>query len=697
MRITLGFSLALTCVAVSIGDLIGQVTLGAQSPQAPPTPPPIVTRKAIQGIGAVSLLGGSTLYSIGAPTDEEQYYVELINRARANPPAEGARLATTSDPDVLAAISYFGVDLAMLQTEFNAIASAAPVSINAALTTAARGHSDWMFTNAVQSHTGAGGSDPGMRITSAGYNWTTYGENIYASAKSVFYGHAGFQIDWGYGSGGMQGPPRGHRVNIFSSNFREIGVGVKLGSNYSVGPQLVTQDFATASGATPFVTGVVYYDLNGNGFYEPGEGIGGVTVEVQGSGFYAVSADSGGYSVPVPNSDATRTVSFSGPGLSQSMNVAISGSMNAKADFVPVYSPPVVSGPAIAYTGASSSFTISAVGGATQYGWQYAEKTAAASENCDSLENFTTVTSAGYSVVDNSVRDSGTASFHMAHPAFETQTITSSKVFYPMAGSAIQFRSRLGYATSVQTARVQVAAEGTSNWTDVYTQNGTDSSGETGFVTRSVSLASYAGQFIKIRFAYTVANSAYSQTSSGVGWYVDTISFTNTSELSGATAVGPIVSPAFTFSPPKTGTFLLSARPCISGRYLPYGPVKEVSTQAPTGYAGWVAASYPQVTEGATGDHDGDGLANIIEYAFGFDPTIQTSSTLLPQPSLQGAQWQISYTGSASGITYGAEWSDDLQTWNSLVDSGSGSTHIFSISAEGRGRIFFRLRVNSSP
>src|SRR5688572_1754381 len=35
---------------------------------------------------------GPTRYSIGDPTDEEQLYLEHINRSRSNPPAEGVRL-----------------------------------------------------------------------------------------------------------------------------------------------------------------------------------------------------------------------------------------------------------------------------------------------------------------------------------------------------------------------------------------------------------------------------------------------------------------------------------------------------------------------------------------------------------------------------------------------------------------------------
>src|SRR5262249_12390631 len=48
-----------------------------------------------------------SVYSIGDPTDEEQQILEFINRARANPPAEGMRLDTTTDPDVSFAYQYW--------------------------------------------------------------------------------------------------------------------------------------------------------------------------------------------------------------------------------------------------------------------------------------------------------------------------------------------------------------------------------------------------------------------------------------------------------------------------------------------------------------------------------------------------------------------------------------------------------------
>lgn len=678
-------------------------------PQAPPPAPPTVTRTLprTQQSARAALNSTPALYSIGSPTDEEQYYLELINRARSNPPTEGARLATTTDPDVTSAINYFSVNLSVMQSEFNAIVAAPPLSMNAALTNAARSHSDWMFQNVIQSHY-EGSVDPGARITAAGYTWTIYGENVYASAKSVFYGHAGFEIDWGGGPpDGMQ-LPRGHRENIHSTSFREVGIGMKLGTNTSggssVGPQLVTQDFATASGSTPFVTGVVYYDLNGNNFYDPGEGIGGVTVNVDGSSYYAVTASSGGYSVPVPNVNTTRAVTFSDLGFNATTNASISNLQNVKVDYSPVYTAPTVAGPAVAYVGSpNNAYSFNTVGGATQYGWRYATKSVAAAESCDSLTNVTTSTSSSYNVVDTGVKDSGSsASFHLAHPVASTQTVTLNGQYYPAAGASMQFRSRLGWASALQVARVQISTNGGTSWSDLYAQAGNDSSGESSFNTRTLSLAAYSGTVIRLRFSFTFSGggSYYPQTSAGVGWYIDTISFSNTSQLAGITTVEPVASTAFNFSPPSTGTYMLSARPYISGRYWDYGPMKEVTAQAPMSYTTWISTQYQTVTGGPGADYDKDGLNNGIEFAFGLNPTVANAASAAPLPTIGVNSMTLACTQPAgvTGVTYGAQYSSDLVHWNDLLtDTGTAGTHTFTVNTVDQPRMFMRWKITVAP
>jgi len=163
----------------------------------------------------------------------------------------------------------------------------------------------------------------------------------------VAQGQAGFDVDWGNTSDptddaynpnfvgqGMQNPA-GHRLNIHNNDFKETGMGVINGTNGSVGPQLITQEFGNPGAAT-FITGVVFDDLNGNVFYDVGEGRSGVRIDVTGSGFFAISSASGGYSVPVVG-DGQFDVAFTGGGFADLFTTAtVLDGENVKVDYVVV-------------------------------------------------------------------------------------------------------------------------------------------------------------------------------------------------------------------------------------------------------------------------------------------------------------------------------------------------------------------------
>lgn len=87
-----------------------------------------------------------------------------------------------------------------------------PVALNAKLSQAAQAHSADMASHNTMSHTGSDGSDPGQRITRAGYLWSTYGENVaygYSTPEQVM---AGWMAS------------AGHKRNILDCGFKEIGV-----------------------------------------------------------------------------------------------------------------------------------------------------------------------------------------------------------------------------------------------------------------------------------------------------------------------------------------------------------------------------------------------------------------------------------------------------------------------------------------
>ncbi|WP_369394966.1 sigma-70 family RNA polymerase sigma factor [Streptomyces sp. CG1] len=106
-------------------------------------------------------------------------------------------------------------------------AGCGPLTENPQLQKAAQGHSDDMAARHFFDHTNPDGMDPGQRITAAGYQWSTYGENIAQGQQTA----AAVMNSW------MNSP--GHRANILNCSFKDIGVGVHKGDG---GPWW-TQDF----------------------------------------------------------------------------------------------------------------------------------------------------------------------------------------------------------------------------------------------------------------------------------------------------------------------------------------------------------------------------------------------------------------------------------------------------------------------
>jgi|GEM_PF-1620607 len=96
-------------------------------------------------------------------------------------------------------------------------------------------------------------------------------------------------------------------------------------------------------------------------------------------------------------------------------------------------------------------------------------------------------------------------------------------------------------------------------------------------------------------------------------------------------------------------------------------------------------------------DFDSDGLSNLIEYAFGQDPTLPTSLTL-PQPQLTAGTLGVTFTqpSGVANLTYQAEWSPTLTSgsWSHISDTGSGTTHTFNMPVANQSKVFFRFRIS---
>ncbi len=277
-----------------------------------------------------------------ASTSTEQYLLELINDTRLDPLGDAARYITTYTPlasprsNIQNALNFFGVSGSQLLAAYQALAPAAPVAWNDALATAAAGHNAAMIAADQQTHQAPGEPGLGQRFTNAGYTFTTGGENVYAYSDDVLYAHAGFMVDWGgsAATGGMQSPP-GHRTNIMSANFREVGLAATAETNPAtqVGPQVVTEDFGSRGVAGVILLGVAYGDADHDAFYSVGEGRAGLAVSTSTGG--TSSTASGGYSL-TSSLTGLQTVTLSGAGLATAVGFAttFTSGLNAKLDVV---------------------------------------------------------------------------------------------------------------------------------------------------------------------------------------------------------------------------------------------------------------------------------------------------------------------------------------------------------------------------
>ena len=298
-----------------------------------------------------------------SPTADEQYMLELLNRMRTNPAAELGFLtsslgnpAHSSNADINAALVYFKTKGTILASQWASLVAAPPLAWSSALYDAAEGHNAAMIAGDVQSHQVTSVNEPGLgaRANAAGYtNWSNLGENIYAFAKGVLHAHAGFAIDWGGdptdpNTTGIQDPP-GHREDMMDPTFREVGIRIAypgIVSGRDVGPMVVTQDFGKRfNQGQAFLLGVAFNDLSNNAFYEPGEGLGGVTVTaVAGDGFGAsyqtTTMTAGGWQLQLPV--GTYAVTFSGAGFAPPVpnhDTAV-GPPNVKLDAIKGVAPP---------------------------------------------------------------------------------------------------------------------------------------------------------------------------------------------------------------------------------------------------------------------------------------------------------------------------------------------------------------------
>jgi Ca2+-binding RTX toxin-like protein len=250
---------------------------------------------------------------MAAHSPEEQLLLEIINRARMDPAAEFARV------------------------NYTRATPGSPVPVlagNDELSAAAGGHTHWMVENESLSHSEPG-NDTFGRIVAAGYGAAdtfVADEHLSVTADSN-------SIDPAKIYGNHAALFSSMRATIFSTAFREIGLGIETGqftfANSSTPIEATYFDRTYAahnSNSLIFVTGVVYNDtITNDDFFTVGEQVAARNVTESG-GLAGVTGPGGGYEIGFAAA-GTKIVTFDLPGGIVSVTLKL-GTDNVKVDIV---------------------------------------------------------------------------------------------------------------------------------------------------------------------------------------------------------------------------------------------------------------------------------------------------------------------------------------------------------------------------
>lgn len=342
----------------------------------------------------LALSAATQWWTQGDPTPDEQAAMQWLNRARSNPPATLGQLIAAAPADPVLT-SFFHAQLPETPAQFLADlqSACALAQANGAAypRAAAISPAPLVFYPLFQAQAhalGAGASWPaasasavplrdfepsgpsavfsGPNATGGTAQFGPFGSNFWDETQAYLLPAMGpreFVLSW-LCDPGSGSPPPGFWVQGDALPDLTLGhtrmAGIDLTAPAANGSRTLTlvrgsMEFLTASdlpyGAegTVFITGVAYRDQNGNGLYDSGEGLAGVTVTLDHGGWGAVTASAGGYAIPVPLNSGAYTVTATFPdGSARSASVTVA-SDNVEADWVlpatPGVLPPQVSVP----------------------------------------------------------------------------------------------------------------------------------------------------------------------------------------------------------------------------------------------------------------------------------------------------------------------------------------------------------------
>jgi len=146
--------------------------------------------------------------------------------------ADSANRADRTDPAELQMLDLINRDRSAASSQEETRGRARSLTWDAKLAAVARAHSEEMARYGFLSHQGADGSMPSQRVSAAGIQWISTGENIanaydVSQAERLLMNEPKFQHN--------------HRANILNPNYNRVGIGISRAPDETI---YITQEFA---------------------------------------------------------------------------------------------------------------------------------------------------------------------------------------------------------------------------------------------------------------------------------------------------------------------------------------------------------------------------------------------------------------------------------------------------------------------
>ena len=176
---------------------------------------------------------------------------------------------------------------------------------------------------------------------------------------------------------------------------------------------------------------------------------------------------------------------------------------------------------------------------------------------------------AGYTFITNSIKASGTYSFHLA-AQWDPQYFSLNRVVRPATNGLLTFKTRMRLATPTQASSAQVSPDEGASWTTLWTKPGTNGNMDNVFEAHNLSLGAFTGRSLRIRFIHESDGSSYIGTSDVYGLFVDDIAVSNCQDLADPSAT-VVFTNSFALVASNNNDHLIEAAPILGGYQFGYG------------------------------------------------------------------------------------------------------------------------------